>query len=324
MSPILSVLFRRLALGALTLVIVSAIIFLAVEMLPGDIATEILGQSATEETLAALREKLGLDQPAVLRYLDWVTGALTGDFGMSLANQRPIGALIADRAFNTFFLAGHAALIAVPLSLFLGLVAALYRETLLDKLISTGTLAAISFPEYFVAYILILHFAVQLGWFPSLASVEPGMALADRLHATFLPALTMTLIVTAHMMRMTRAAIVNLLALPYVEMAQLKGMRRWRVIAVHALRECAGPDRQRHRAEPGLSDRRRGAGRGGLRLSRPGAASGGQRGQARLSGGAGGLPDLRRHLYPAEPCGRPDRHPVEPAPPAPEMTRCPG
>lgn len=241
MSPILKVLLRRLALGALTLVIVSAIIFLAVEMLPGDIATEILGQSATEETLAALRDKLGLDQPAVVRYFDWVTGALTGDFGMSLANQRPIGELISDRAFNTFFLAGHAALIAVPLSLFLGLVAALYRETLLDKLISTSTLAAISFPEYFVAYILILVFAVQLGWFPSLASIEPGMALIDRLHATFLPALTMTLIVTAHMMRMTRAAIVNLLALPYVEMAHLKGMRRWRVIAVHALPNALAP-----------------------------------------------------------------------------------
>lgn len=241
MSPILKVLLRRLALGALTLVIVSAIIFLAVEMLPGDIATEILGQSATKETLAALRDKLGLDQPAVVRYFDWVTGALTGDFGMSLANQRPIGELISDRAFNTFFLAGHAALIAVPLSLFLGLVAALYRETLLDKLISTSTLAAISFPEYFVAYILILVFAVQLGWFPSLASIEPGMALIDRLHATFLPALTMTLIVTAHMMRMTRAAIVNLLALPYVEMAHLKGMRRWRVIAVHALPNALAP-----------------------------------------------------------------------------------
>lgn len=241
MAPILTVLLRRLALGALTLLIVSAMIFLAVELLPGDIATETLGQSATPESLAALREKLGLNQPAALRYLAWVAGALQGDFGMSLANQRPIGELIADRAFNTFFLAGHAAVIAVPLSLLLGLLAALYRDSILDKLISTSTLATISFPKYFVAYILILLFAVQLGWFPSLASVEPGMTLAARLHATFLPALTMTLIVTAHMMRMTRAAIVNLLALPYIEMARLKGMRRWRVIAVHALPNALAP-----------------------------------------------------------------------------------
>ena len=144
MAPILKVLLRRLALGALTLLIVSAMIFLAVELLPGDIATETLGQSATPESLAALREKLGLNQPAALRYLAWVAGALQGDFGMSLANQRPIGELIAVRAFNTFFLAGHAAVIAVPLSLFLGLLAALYRDSILDKLISTTTLATIS------------------------------------------------------------------------------------------------------------------------------------------------------------------------------------
>lgn len=172
MAPILTVLLRRLALGALTLLIVSAMIFLAVELLPGDIATETLGQSATPESLAALREKLGLNQPAALRYLAWVAGALQGDFGMSLANQRPIGELIADRAFNTFFLAGHAAVIAVPLSLLLGLLAALYRDSILDKLISTSTLATISFPEYFVAYILI--FAVQLGWLPPRAACACG------------------------------------------------------------------------------------------------------------------------------------------------------
>ena len=158
-----------------------------------------------------------------------------------MANQRPISQLLGDRAFNTFFLAGYAALIAIPLAVGLGIVAALYRGAWLDRFISSSTLAAISFPEYFVAYILILIFAVQLQWFPSLAAVTPGMDLTERLYVTFLPALTMVLIVMAHMMRMTRAAIVNLLALSYVEMAHLKGIRRRRVIAVHALPNAVAP-----------------------------------------------------------------------------------
>ncbi len=241
MTPILSILLKRLAIGVVTLLVVSAIIFSAIELLPGDIATEVLGQSATPETLAAFRAQMNLDQPAVLRYVHWLAGAVTGDFGISLANRRPIAELIATRAANTFFLAGYAALIAVPLAVILGLVAALHRDTTLDKAISTSTLVAISFPEYFVAYILILIFAVQLGWFPSLANVEPDMGLGERLHRTFLPAITLTLIVMAHMMRMTRAAVVNLLALPYIEMAHLKGMRRWRVIAIHALPNAVAP-----------------------------------------------------------------------------------
>ena len=241
MSPIPKLVLRRLAIGVLTLLIVSAIIFWAIELLPGDIATEVLGQSATPETLAAFRERFDLNDPAAIRYLNWLGGAVTGDLGLSMANQRPISQLLSDRAFNTFFLAAYAAVIAVPLAVALGIVAALYRGSLLDRFISSATLAAISFPEYFVAYILILIFAVQLQWFPSLSAVTPGMSLAQRLYVTFLPALTMVLIVMAHMMRMTRAAIVNLLALPYIEMALLKGLRRRRIIAVHALPNAVAP-----------------------------------------------------------------------------------
>lgn len=238
---IATLIMKRLAIGLLTLLVVSAVIFWAVELLPGDIATEILGQSATPETLAAFRERFGLTDPAGIRYLHWLGGAVTGDFGLSLSNQRPIAELIAQRAENTFFLAGYAAVIAIPLSICLGIVAALYRGSWLGGFISTTTLAVISFPEFFVAYILIVIFAAGLGWFPSLADVSPGMGLADRLYVTFLPALTMVMIVMAHMMRMTRAAIVNLLALPYVEMAELKGMSRWRVIVVHALPNAVAP-----------------------------------------------------------------------------------
>lgn len=238
---ILQLLLRRFVIGLLTLLIVSAVIFWAVELLPGDIATEVLGQSATPETLAAFRDRNGLNDPAMTRYLHWLGGAVRGDFGLSLATQRPIADLIGQRALNTFFLAGYAALIAVPLAVGLGLVAALYRGSWLDRFISSSTLAVISFPEFFVAYILILVFSAGLGWFPSLAAVTPQMGLGARLYATFLPALTMVLIVMAHMMRMTRAAVVNLLALPYIEMAELKGLRRWRVIAVHALPNAVAP-----------------------------------------------------------------------------------
>lgn len=232
---------KRLAIGLLTLLVVSAVIFWAVELLPGDIATEILGQSATPETLQAFRERFGLTDPAWVRYLTWMGSAMVGDFGLSLSNQRPIADLIAQRTFNTFFLAAYAAAIAVPLAIGLGVLAALYRDSWLDRFISTTTLAVISFPEFFVAYILILVFAAGLGWFPSLANVTPGMGLGARLHATFLPALTMVLIVMAHMMRMTRAAIVNLLAVPYIEMAELKGLRRSRIIVAHALPNAVAP-----------------------------------------------------------------------------------
>ena len=241
LRPILATILGRLGLGVLTLLVVTVIVFGAVKLLPGDVATEVLGQSATPETLAALRAELKLDDPAIVRYGRWLGGALTGDFGVSLASRRPIDELIARRTVNTFFLAAYAAAIAVPLAVGLGMVTALYRNTAFDRLVSAGSLVAISFPEYFVGYILILLFSVQLGWLPSLADVSAGDGLGYRLHATFLPALTLTLIVMAHMLRMTRAAIVNLLALPYIEMARLKGMRRWRVIAVHALSNALAP-----------------------------------------------------------------------------------
>ena len=228
-------------MGLATLWVVTIIIFAAIELLPGDIATEKLGQAATEETLAAFREQYDLNGPLHTRYLSWLGGAITGDFGVSLANQRPISELIAHRAGNTFFLAAYAAIISVPIALVCGMLGALYSGSFFDKTLSSTTLAAISFPEFFIAYILILVFSVWLGWFPSLANVDVGTSLGERLYKTFLPALTLTLVVLAYMMRMTRAAILNLLALPYIEMAHLKGVKRWRVIAVHALPNALAP-----------------------------------------------------------------------------------
>ena len=241
MDKILKMIAQRLALGVLTLIVVSLIIFLAVQLLPGDLAQAILGQSATPETVAAFRRELHLDLPAHVRYFEWLFGILQGDLGRSLANQREISELIGGRLLNTLFLAGLAAAISVPLSLVLGILAALYRNTWYDRAVNVFTLSSISFPEFFVAYILILILAVNMGIFPSISNVSGNLDFWDRVYRSILPALTLTLVVVAHMMRMTRAAIINLLASPYIEMANLKGISRSRIITHHALPNALSP-----------------------------------------------------------------------------------
>ncbi|WP_432638661.1 ABC transporter permease [Albidovulum sp.] len=240
MSDIWMMIVKRLGLGLLTLFAISLIIFSATEMLPGDLARAILGQAATEETLAAFRREVGLDLPAHTRYLNWLMGAVQGDFGTSLANRRPITEMISGRLNNTLFLALYAAALSVPLSLALGILAALYRNSIFDRSANAMALTAISFPEFFVAYILVFYLA-QAGYFPSLARIDANAGFGDKLWRTFLPALTLTLVVTAHMMRMTRAAIINLLASPYIEMARLKGISPMRVILKHALPNALAP-----------------------------------------------------------------------------------
>jgi len=233
---------QRLALGLLVLFFVSIIIAFVVELLPGDTCQALMGQAATPETVAACRVELGLDRSAPVRYLDWIGGLITGDMGRSLANDRPIAELIATRLGNTFFLAGLAAAIAVPLSITLGVLAALYRNSVFDRAVNVSTLSSISFPEFFVAYILIYLFAVKIGWFPGISNVsDPDLGFWDRVYRSLLPALTLTLVVTAHMMRMTRAAIVNLMASPFIEMARLKGLGRSRIIVRHALPNALSP-----------------------------------------------------------------------------------
>ena len=241
MTQILTMVAQRFALGLLTLFAVSLIIFLGVELLPGDITQAILGQSATPETVAAFRRELGLDLPPHERYIEWLGGIVQGDLGRSLANKREIAELMGVRLQNTLFLAFIAAFISIPLALILGILAALYRNTLYDRTVNVFTLSSISFPEFFVAYILILVLAVQLGWFPSISNIGQELGFWDRVYRTILPALTLTLVVVAHMMRMTRAAIINLLASPYIEMATLKGLPRSRIIVKHALPNALAP-----------------------------------------------------------------------------------
>ncbi|MNF58821.1 Glutathione transport system permease protein GsiC [compost metagenome] len=241
MNGILKLLSQRLALGLLSLLAVSVIIFLAVGLLPGDLAQAMLGQSATAETLAALRTQLGLDQPPLARFMAWIWHFVQGDLGVSLANQRPIAELVGTRLGNTLFLAAFAALVSVPLALLLGMLAALYRNSWFDRLLNTSALSAVSFPEFFVAYLLILVFSVKLNWFPSISNLAPDASFATMLQASILPVATLSLVVIAQMMRMTRAALINLLASPYIEMARLKGIGQARIIFRHALPNALAP-----------------------------------------------------------------------------------
>ena len=247
--PVLKTVLQRLGLGLLTLFLVSVIIFASIELLPGDFGEAVLGQAATEETVAAFRRELGLDRPAVLRYFDWIGSVATGDFGTSFSGRnasgvdrsRPVVDLVAPRLANTLFLAGMAALISVPLALLLGITAALWRNSLYDRSVNVATLTTISLPEFFVAYLLILVFATLFPVFPSLANVSAATPFWERVEKTALPALTLTLVIVAHMMRMTRAAIINLLASPYIEMARLKGVSPAGVILRHALPNAWAP-----------------------------------------------------------------------------------
>jgi peptide/nickel transport system permease protein len=241
MKRIAYLVLKRLALGLVTVIVISVLIFVGVEALPGDLAEAVLGQEATPETVAAFRKELKLDLPAHVRYFAWLGDVMKGDLGNSLANGRPIAELIGWRFENTIFLASLAAVVAVPIAVILGILAALYRETLFDKIISTATLSTISFPEFFIAYILIAVLSVKITLFPSIASINDQMSFMKKLDAMVLPCLTLTMVVTAHMMRQTRAAIINILASPFIEMARLKGIKNLRVIVLHAFPNALSP-----------------------------------------------------------------------------------
>lgn len=226
----------RAGLGILTLFAVSVVIFICTQILPGDVASAVLGNQATHEALKAFRLELGLDQPAYIRFFDWLWGVLHGDLGRSLTNKRDIFGDLWPRFINTLILAGYTALIAVPLAVALGILAAIREGRLTDRLANVLTLIAISMPEFFIGYILIALFPTL-----SLATVFPEMSFIDRIYATTLPALALTLLVTAHMLRMTRNSVLAIMSTPYVEMAFLKGLRRSRVVSRHALPNAAGP-----------------------------------------------------------------------------------
>jgi len=232
---------RRVLLGFALLFAASLLIFGGVEALPGDFASTYLGQEATPQAVANIREELGLDRPIAERYLSWLGGIVQGDFGTSWSNRNSVGEQIWKRLGNSLLLAGVSAAIAIPLALGLGMIAVLYRNKVPDKVISILSLAAISLPEFFIGYLLIQFFTVQLGISEFPATVYDGMSLGERLSAIVLPVTTLVVVVLAHMMRMTRSAILNVMSSPYVETAELKGLSALRIIAEHAAPNAVAP-----------------------------------------------------------------------------------
>ncbi|MCK0171493.1 ABC transporter permease [Aliiroseovarius sp. S1123] len=241
MHPVLKLVAQRLALSTLLLLAASVLIFAGTTILPGDVAQNILGQSATPESLANLRKELGMDQPATTRYFNWLFGALQGDLGTALTNGRDIVESLSGRLKNTLFLAFWAAVVAVPLAIFLGLLAVRYRERWPDKLISAVTLASISVPEFLIGYVLMYYVGVKLGWAPTVSTIYDSMSLGEKLNAIALPVTVLTMVVLAHMMRMTRAAILNVMQSAYIETAELKGLTSFQVIARHAFPNAIAP-----------------------------------------------------------------------------------
>ncbi|MGA1614585.1 MAG: ABC transporter permease [Lutimaribacter sp.] len=242
MAPILKLIAQRVALGLLLLFMVSVLIFIGTLILPGDVAQSILGQSATPEALANLRRDLGLNDPPVQRYFAWLGGVLQGDLGTALTSGQDIASVMWARLGNTLFLAFWAAAISVPLAIFLGLLAVRYRDRWPDKLISGGTLASISVPEFLIAYVLMFFIGVKLRWLnPTAIGFRPDADVFTKLEAIALPVAVLTLVVLAHMMRMTRAAILNVMQSAYIETAELKGLTLFSVIWRHAFPNSIAP-----------------------------------------------------------------------------------
>jgi peptide/nickel transport system permease protein len=224
-----------LFLGIITVFLVSVIIFTGVEILPGDACTAFLERDAHGKLLENCRIEQGLNAPAISRYVDWVSGALVGDLGTTLNGQKKIIDLVGFRLRNTLLLASMATLIGVPLALFLGVVAALWRDRAADLTISTFTIGAMSIPEFVLATLLILVFSIWLGWIPGIVLTSYDAPLGEFFPAIFLPVIVLTLVMTAHILRTVRSSVIEAMASDYAQMATLKGVPYWRIVFRHVL-----------------------------------------------------------------------------------------
>lgn len=227
---------RRIVFLILTLLTVSLVIFAVTEILPGDVASMILGQQATEQDLATLRERMGLDRPAPERYISWLSGMVQADWGQSLRLGVPVAPLLMQRMGNSLTLALIAFAIGVPLAILLGVLAGLTRGKWPDSLVTVSTLVAVSLPEFVTAILLIVVFASWLQVLPPTSMIDPAAGPFQSMQYLILPAITLTLVMAAHIARMTRSSMIEVMRSNYVRTAILKGLPRWRVIFQHALR----------------------------------------------------------------------------------------
>jgi len=238
---ILRLVAGRIAAGIGSLLAVSAVVFAITAVLPGDAAQEKLGQEATPETLAALRKEMGLDRSPVARYIDWLGGIVTGDPGKSVVTGMPVAEAVKSRLPNSLLLAAVTTAFAVPLALGLGILCALWRGSTFDRVTSMTTVAVVCVPEFLVATLAVLVFAVELKWLPALSYETQLSSPGEMLRSFALPVLSLGSVIVAQMLRMTRAAVIDQLAAPYIEMVRLKGATAGRTVLFHALPNAIGP-----------------------------------------------------------------------------------
>jgi peptide/nickel transport system permease protein len=240
-TTILKLVAGRIVAGLGSLLAVSVVVFAITAVLPGDAAQEKLGQDATPEAVEALRKEMGLDRSPVLRYVDWLKGVATADPGKSVVTGMPVAEAIASRLPNSLLLAAVTAAVAVPLALALGILCALWRGSAFDRFTSMSTVAVVSVPEFLVATLAVLVFAVQLKWLPALSYAVDLSSPGEMLRSFALPVLSLGSVIMAQMLRMTRAAVIDQLAAAYIEMVRLKGATSARTVLFHALPNAIGP-----------------------------------------------------------------------------------
>lgn len=232
---------RRLGFVVLTLLLSSMLVFAATHILPGDVATMVLGREASDQAKDSLRQELGLDQPLIVQYGNWLGDFAQGDWGRSISTQDDVLAVTVERLRNSAMLALVAFLMYVPLGIFLGVVAAWRRNRPLDQVISAGSLAFVGLPEFVTAVLVIALFSRWLGWFPSSSAIAPNTSFLEALPSLVLPALTVSLTSLAYVIRMTRSGTVEVLQTDYVRTANLKGLSTGRVLFGHVLRNSLLP-----------------------------------------------------------------------------------
>jgi len=238
---VLRLVVSRVVLSLLTLLLVSIIIFALLEVLPGDVASRILGRDATPESLAALRAQLHLDDPAPQRYFDWLGGILRGDFGEALTSSRPVTQILAPRIFNTLVLSAAAFVLYLPLALIPAMVQALRRDGPLDHGLSVITLVLLSTPDFLLGTLLLIAFVITIPIFPAMSLVDQSSGVTEYLRAIALPAITLAIVMAVYAVRMLRDNLIEVLDSEYVRMAELKGLPRRQVLLRHALPNALVP-----------------------------------------------------------------------------------
>jgi peptide/nickel transport system permease protein len=232
---------RRLGFVVLTVLLSSMLVFAATHVLPGDVATMVLGREASDEAKNNLRKELGLDKPLVTQYGAWLSDMLHGDWGTSISTGQDVRTVTLERLRNSAMLAFVAFLMYVPLGIFLGVVAAWRRNSAADHVLSAGSLAFIGLPEFVTAILLIAIFSRWLGWLPSSSAIPPGTGFLEALPSLILPAMTVSLASLAYVLRMTRAGTIEVLQTDYVRTARLKGLSVATVAFRHVMRNSLLP-----------------------------------------------------------------------------------